>query len=71
MLVAWSSKKQFRQQQKEVVHPLLFDLGVKVTLPMKIFRDNQGASFVANNLICHSKMKYVAMDFHFIQEKSE
>lgn len=38
---------------------------------MKILTDNQGASFIANDPICHIKMKHVAMDFHFIREKSE
>lgn len=50
---------------------MLSELGVEVSLPMKILSDNQEASFIANNLICHSEMKHVAMDFHFVQEKTE
>lgn len=37
---------------------------------MKLLSDNQGATFVANNPICHTKLWHVAMDLHFIWEKT-
>jgi len=55
----------------EGVKALLSELGVKIPLPMKILSDNQGATFIVNNPVCHSKMKHIAMDFHFVREKSE
>jgi len=86
-LVAWSSKKQaalarssteaeYRAvattvEEAEGIRSLLSELDIKVPLPINILTDNRGASFIANNPICHSKMKHVAMDFHFVREKSE
>ena len=33
---------------------------------MKIHRDNQGATFITNNI---EKIKYDKVDYHFIQDK--
>lgn len=39
---------------------------------MKILNDNQGATFVANNPIYHTKLRrHVAMDLHFVWEKTD
>lgn len=83
----WSSRKQMvvtrsnmeaeyktiasTLEETKVVRALLMELGVIVELPMRILRDNQGATFIANNPVCHSKMKHVAMDFHFVKDKAE
>lgn len=38
---------------------------------MKILTDNLGASFIARNPIGHIRLKHVALDLHFIREKTE
>lgn len=58
-------------QEIEGVHSALFGIGITVNRPMMILADNQGASFIANNLVGHSRMKHVALDFHFVRERTE
>lgn len=57
-------------EEVQGVH-MLIELGVKVPLPIGVLSDNQGATFIANHPICHSKMKHVAKDFHFVWDKAE
>lgn len=75
-MVAWSSKKQntlskssteveYRAiataiEELEGVKSILTELGVETNKPFKIFTDNKGASFIANNHIGHMKLKHVA-----------
>ena len=36
--------------------------------PMSYF-DNVGATYVNANLVFHSRMKHIAMDFHFVRDQ--
>lgn len=58
-------------EEFEGVIATLIELGIIVPLPMQILSDNQGIMFVVNNPICHSKLKHVTMDLHFVREKRE
>lgn len=48
---------------------LLTELGVSLpTLPV-IYCDNVGATYLYSNLVFHSRMKHVAIDYHFIRDQ--
>ena len=51
------------------VQNLLTDLGVKQSLPPTLFCDNTGATYLCANPVYHSRMKHVALDYHFVHEQ--
>ena len=48
---------------------LLTDLGVTLPAISVIFCDNVGATQLCSNPIFHSRMKHVAIDYHFIRDR--
>lgn len=48
---------------------LLFDLGIKSLIPVKVFCDNESAIKLALNPVFHEKTKHFEIDLHFIREK--
>lgn len=48
---------------------LLTDLHIRVPTCPVIYCDNVGATQLCSNPIFHSRMKHVAIDFHFIREQ--
>lgn len=58
-------------QELEGVRSLLTELGVDVPAPLTILTDYIGATFIARNPIFHLKSKHVAMDLHFVRERTE
>ena len=83
--VSWSSKKQntIARSSTEAEYRtvastaaelnwvcfILTDLGVQLkTIPV-IYCDNVGATQLCSNPIFHSRMKHVAIDFHFIRDQ--
>lgn len=58
-------------QELEVVQSSLQKLGVPIPFPMVIFTDNLGASFIVRNPIVHIRLKHVALDLHFVRERTE
>lgn len=77
-LVTWVSRKQSTLARSsteaeyravESVKAILHELGVEVLRPMVILLDNLGATFITKNPIGHRKLKYVALDLHFVREK--
>ncbi|KAK0573321.1 hypothetical protein LWI29_006391 [Acer saccharum] len=83
--ISWSSKKQntIARSSTEAEYRsvaataaelnwvcfLLTDLGLKVSTAPVIYCDNVGATQLCSNPIFHSRMKHVAIDFHFIKDQ--
>ncbi|CAA7016634.1 unnamed protein product [Microthlaspi erraticum] len=82
--IAWSSKKQkgvarssteaeycaVANTASEIrwICSLLTDLGVTLPAAPVIYCDNVGATYLCANPIFHSRMKHLALDYHFIRE---
>lgn len=82
--IAWSSKKQtsvtrssteaeyravaYTAAEMKWVCSLLTELGVTLTHPPVVFCDNVGATYLSANPVFHSRMKHLALDFHFVRE---
>ncbi|KAI3701690.1 hypothetical protein L6452_26950 [Arctium lappa] len=83
--IAWSSKRQstLARSSTEVefravastttevqwIVSLLSELGFKSIVTPTIFCDNLSAIHYSANPIFHSRMKHLALDFHFVREK--
>lgn len=81
--VSWSSKKQSgvarlstEAEYRSVANTsaeirwicnLLTELGIDISSPPVIYCDNLGATFLCHNQVFHSRMKHVALDYHFIR----
>ncbi|CAA7029021.1 unnamed protein product [Microthlaspi erraticum] len=81
--LSWSSKKQkgvvrssteaeYRSvantaSEVQWICSLLGELGIKLSLPPVIYCDNVGAIYLCANLVFHSRMKHIALDYHFIR----
>ncbi|CAA7046959.1 unnamed protein product [Microthlaspi erraticum] len=82
--IAWASKKQKGVSRSSTeseyravantaseircVCSLLTELGVTRTHPPVIYCDNVGATYLCANPVFHSRMKHLALDYHFIRE---
>lgn len=83
--VSWSSKKQrtvarssTEAEYRTIANTaagliwicyLLSDLGLTLSCCPAIYCDNNGATQLCSNPIFHSRMKHVAIDFHFIRDQ--
>lgn len=83
--ISWSSKKQrtMARSSTEVEYcfvanivvelnwlcSLLTNLGIKLPCCLIIYCDNVGATQLCSNPVFHSRMKHVAIDFHFIRDQ--
>ncbi|KAK9057120.1 hypothetical protein SSX86_024487 [Deinandra increscens subsp. villosa] len=50
------------------VKNLLHELGISITTSPTLFCDNTGATYLCANPVYHSRMKHVALDYHFVRE---
>ncbi|KAG7559324.1 hypothetical protein ISN45_Aa05g009200 [Arabidopsis thaliana x Arabidopsis arenosa] len=82
--IAWSSKKQKGVAQSSTeaeyravantaseirwVCSLLTELGVTLPKTPVIYCDNVGATYLSANPVFHSRMKHLALDYHFIRD---
>ncbi|KAJ0491830.1 putative RNA-directed DNA polymerase [Helianthus annuus] len=83
--ISWSSKRQstlarssteaeFRAVASTTTEvqwliSLLVELGLKSTVTPAIYCDNLSATHYSANPVFHSRMKHLALDFHFVREK--
>jgi histone deacetylase 1/2 len=51
------------------VKNLLQELGLRTTRTPSLFCDNTGATYLCANPVYHSRMKHVALDYHFVREQ--
>ena len=84
-LVSWSSKKQSAVSlsiakveyiaaencctQILWMKHMLADIHIHYDAPIPIFCDNTSAISISKNTVMHSKMKYIPIKFHFLQEQ--
>lgn len=82
--IAWSSKKQSGVARSSTeaeyrsvantaaeirwVCSLLTELGVRLPTTLVVYCDNVGATYLSANHVFHSRMKHLALDFHFVRE---
>ena len=45
---------------------LLSELLVPLQLPLTLFLDNLGATYLSANPVFHSRLKHLAIDYHFV-----
>jgi len=48
---------------------LLKELGITRSAPPKIMCDNIPATYLCYNLVLHSRMKHISLDYHFVREQ--
>lgn len=81
--IAWSSKKQtgIARSSTEAEYrsiastaaevcwliSLLTELGLRSSVKPTIYCDNIGATYLAANPVFHSRMKHLALDYHFVR----
>ena len=84
-LISWCSKKQptvarssAEAEYRSLAHAsaettwlgyLLFELGVRINLPIMLHCDNLSATYMASNPVFHSRTKHIELDYHFVREK--
>lgn len=50
------------------VQKLLSELGISTTTAPTLYCDNTGATYLCANPVYHSRMKHVALNYHFVRE---
>lgn len=83
--ISWSAKKQTGVARSSTeaeyravsatasevrwLYSLLREVGIKVDSVPTIYCDNVGATYLSANPVFHSRMKHLALDYHFIREQ--
>lgn len=81
--ISWTSKKQngvarssteaeYRavaktSAEKRWICSLLTELGITLQSTRTIYCDNIGATYLCQNLVFHSRMKHISIDYHFVR----
>jgi hypothetical protein len=82
--ISWSCKKQSTVARSSTeaeyrtiatttaeilwLRQLLHELGLVLNQPPTIFSDNIGATYLCANPVFHSRMKHLAIDYHFVRD---
>ena len=54
---------------QHLLHQLLAEVGIKTSVPTKLWCDNQTALHINSNTVFHERTKYIEIDCHFVREK--
>ncbi|KAL9840179.1 putative RNA-directed DNA polymerase [Arabidopsis thaliana] len=81
--ISWSSKKQRSVSRSSTeaeyravantaselqwICSLLSEMGISLPVAPVVYCDNMGATYLCANPVFHSKMKHVALDYHFVR----
>jgi hypothetical protein len=84
-LISWSARKQATMSRSSTeveykalanataeviwIQAVLCELGVSQPRPLCLWCDNLGATYMSANLVFHSCMKHVDVDYHFMHER--
>jgi hypothetical protein len=83
-VVSWASRKQCSVARSSTeaeyravaataaelswVQQLLRELHTSLPAPLTVYCDNMGATYLYANPVFHSRMKHIAIDFHFVRD---
>ena len=51
------------------IRQLLMEVGIEISVPAKLWCDNQVAMHIASNLVFHERTKHIEINCHFVLEK--
>jgi hypothetical protein len=51
------------------IQALLCEPGVSCPKSARLWCDNMGAKYLSSNLVFHSRMKHIEVDYHFIRDQ--
>ena len=51
------------------LHQLLVEVGIKTSVPAKLWCDNQADLYIASNPVSHERIKHIEIDYYFVRKK--
>ena len=69
-----SAESEYRAMTQSVseimwIRQLLMKVGIKTSIPAKLWYDNQTVMHITSNRVFHERTKHIEIDCHFVREK--